>query len=206
MAKFVNQLWDALKEVDRVAASVAYHGPAFASARIIRDLQQVGPAWTGKFSNSWQIETPTGKQFKSRNFQQPGPPSGVLFPTTTGREVIKGIFSLNSVVFEINNTSMYKSTAFDFTKDMFLPPTPEPYFIKDGTFPSSKWEFGTGSRLRPTLRGSINSGAGGRPSRTAKLNWFRKYVRAGELDRAIRIEMDKALHKSNRRTATRGFG
>ena len=71
---------------------------------------------------------------------------------------------------------------------------------------SSKWEFGTGSRLRPTLRGSINSGAGGRPSRTAKLNWFRKYVRAGELDRAIRIEMDKALHKSNRRTATRGFG
>jgi hypothetical protein len=101
---------------------------------------------------------------------------------------------------------MYKSTAFDFTKDMFLPPTPEPYFIKDGTFPSSKWEFGTGSRLRPTLRGSINSGAGGRPSRTAKLNWFRKYVRAGELDRAIRIEMDKALHKSNRRTATRGFG
>ena len=38
MAKFVNQLWDALKEVDRVAASVAYHGPAFASARIIRDL------------------------------------------------------------------------------------------------------------------------------------------------------------------------
>ena len=206
MAKFVNELWKALKEVDRVAASVAYHGPAFASARIISDLQQVGPSWTGSFSNSWQITTPTHKTFKCRNFRGQGAPTGVRFPTTTGREAIKGIFSLNSVVFEIENDSPYKETAFDFEKDMYLPPTPEPKFISEGYFPSSKWEVGSGSRLTPKLRGSINTGSGGRPSRTAKLNWFRKYVKAGELDRAIRIEMDRALKKSDRRTATRGFG
>ena len=79
-------------------------------------------------------------------------------------------------------------------------------FISGGFFPSSKWEVGSGSRLTPKLRGSINTGSGGRPTRTAKLNWFRKYVRGGELDRAIRIEMDRALKKSDRRTATRGFG
>jgi hypothetical protein len=54
-----NQLPKALEELDRVFATTLFNGPKAAAERVVRDLQQAGPSWTGKFSNSWQIETPT---------------------------------------------------------------------------------------------------------------------------------------------------
>jgi hypothetical protein len=66
-----NQLPKALEELDRVFATTLFNGPKRAAERVVRELQQAGPSWTGKFSNSWQIETPTAT---TKGDGQPGEP------------------------------------------------------------------------------------------------------------------------------------
>ena len=58
---------------------------------------------------------------------------------------------------------------------------------------------------KPTSRrGDIGGGSSNSmSSRTAPLDWFPTYVQGGEINRAIRIEMDQAIDKSKRRTQGR---
>ena len=183
------------KELDRVAASAVLIGPIAAAERIVREVQQAGPSWTGKFSNSWQIEGPQGQAVKGDG--QPGEPKPVQFTTApfTGRQAAATLFRTtvlkDKVVFKISNFSTYAAEATDEVQSTFIRPKDAP--VPQTQLGLSKWEEQTTTRLRNTYRGQTGGGRpNGSASRTAPLDWLATYASAG-LNRAVKIEMDAAL-------------
>lgn len=192
MAKkgFFQRGMNLLDELDRIAATTIYNGPKRAAERIVAELQQAGPSWTGKFSNSWQIQTPT-RLIKGTG--QPGEPKPLSTPSLRGREVSRSFISKNSVVFTISNFSPHTLEAIDAVehdRSYWKRPTPEP----TTQLGLSKWEV-AGPRADVSYRGQIGGGnEGNNSSRTAPLDWFATYASA-KLDRAVKIEMDSALNR-----------
>lgn len=192
MAKkgFFQRGMNLLDELDRIAATTIYNGPKRAAERVVRELQQAGPSWTGKFSNSWQIQTPT-RLVKGTG--QPGEPKPLSTPSLRGREVSKSFGSKDSVVFTISNFSPHTLEAIDAVehdRTYWRRPTPEP----TTQLGKSKWEV-AGPRADVSYRGQIGGGnEGNNSSRTAPLDWFATYASA-QLDRAIQIEMDSAIQR-----------
>ena len=183
------------KELDRVAASAVLIGPIAAAERIVREVQQAGPSWTGKFSNSWQIEGPQGQAVKGDC--QPGEPRPVQFTTApfTGRQAAATLFRTtvlkDKIVFKISNFSTYAAEATDEVQSTFIRPKDAP--VPQTQLGLSKWEEQTTTRLRNTYRGQTGGGRpNGSASRTAPLDWLATYASAG-LNRAVKIEMDAAL-------------
>ncbi len=112
------------EELDRAAASALLIGPIAAAERIVREVQQAGPSWTGKFSNSWQIEGPQGQLVKGDG--QPGEPRPVEFTTApfTGPQAAATLFKTNvlkeKIVFRVSNFSTYAAYATDEVQSTFI--------------------------------------------------------------------------------------
>lgn len=168
-----NGIYKLLEELDRVAATTVYNGPKRAAERIVRDLQERGPAWTGQFSNSWQIASPTGIKGGTG---APGRPQSVYAPVLSGRQVTRSLLTKDKLVFTISNFSPYADIATDIEPGTFINPGTEP--IK----PIEK----TGKRQKG-IRGLL-VGQGGN-QRTAPLDWFSIYIKAGAIDKAIEVAM-----------------
>lgn len=180
-----NDFMKLAKKLDMVVASAVTFGPIRAAHRTIRELQQEGPSWTGRFSNSWQIETPDGRTFKGSG--SPGEPKPLPVPALTGRQAVKASLAKDRVVFTISNFSEYAAEAIDLVESNFLRPTPVP----ETALGRSKFREGDGGRQNPSFRGDIGGGDPDRQSSaTADLDWFASYVEGGKVDRAVRIEMD----------------
>jgi hypothetical protein len=169
-----NGIWNLVKELDRVAATTVYNGPKRAAERIVRDLQTRGPAWTGSFSNSWQIATPAGIKGGTGAAGKPQP---VYAPVLSGQQVTRSILTKDKVVFTISNFSPYADIATDMSPGTFINPGTEP--IK----PVEK----TGRRQKG-IRGLL-TGQGGN-QRTAPMDWFSIYLKAGAIDKAIQVAME----------------
>ena len=125
MAK--NELTKLIETLDRVGSSIVVSGPSRAAKRTIKELQREGPSWTGRFSNSYQIETPDGRVFKGDG--QPGEPRPIKLPVglLTGRQNIRGSLPLKDrAVTTISNFSDYVAEATDLVESKFLRPTPQP--------------------------------------------------------------------------------
>ena len=207
MAK--NGIGQLLKDLDRIVPSLIFNGPVNSAIKVVTELQDRGPSWSGKFSNSWVIKTPS-KTFTCPNFGQPGEPRRIEKLSVTGREVFASEFLKNSIVFEIFNDSplnysgvAYKDYALD--KKEGRPYRNEVWGLTPQTNKgrSSLQTVNTG-RKPTSRRGDIGGGSSNSmSSRTAPLDWFPTYVQGGEINRAIRIEMDQAIDKSKRRTQGR---
>ena len=180
---FLNELNRLSKDLDRIAATTVYNGPKAAAERAVRDLQKIGPGWTGKFSNSWQIETPDRTK---KGTGAEGKPQPIYTPSLSGRQVTRSFLTKDKLVFSISNFSPYADQAADLAP--FNPGSLG--FDDDPIKPIDK----VGKRRPGGVRGDI-SGAGGN-RRTAELDWFTKYVRAGEFDKTVQITMDKVLRGS----------
>ena len=168
-----NGIWNLVKELDRVAATTVYNGPKRAAEQIVRDLQQRGPAWSGKFSNSWQIASPAGIKGGTGAAGKPQP---IYAPVLTGQQVTRSLLTKNKVVFTISNFSPYADIATDIAPGTFINPGTEP--VK----PIEK----TGKRQKG-IRGLL-TGQGGN-QRTAPMDWFSIYLKAGAIDKAIQVAM-----------------
>lgn len=168
-----NGVWKLFKELDRVAATTVYNGPRRAAERIVRDLQDLGPAWTGEFSNSWQITTPVASV---RGTGASGPPQRIVAPVLTGQQVTKSLLLKDKLVFTISNFAPHAGIATDVDPGVFINP---------GTLPIKPIEK-TGKRQK-SLRGLL-TGEGGN-SRTAPLDWFTLYLKGGAIDKTIQVAM-----------------
>lgn len=167
-----NGIWNLIKELDKVAATTIYNGPKAAAERIVRDLQERGPAWSGKFSNSWQIQTPTATV---RGAGTPGQPRPLFAPAVSGKQITAAFFGKNKIVFTISNFASYADKATDMEPGVFFNP---------GTTPLKPVTKGTRQKnLRGMLTGAGNS------SRTAPFDWFSIYVNGGAIDKAVEIAM-----------------
>ena len=207
MAK--NEFFKLIEKLDRIGSSLVVSGPSRAAKRVVKELQQEGPSWTGRFSNSWQIETPDGRVYKGDG--QPGEPRPIKLPIglLTGRQNIKGSLPLkNRAVTSIGSFSEYFPEATDLVEAQWFRPTERPetalgrrkFREGDGGRPrtaETTFDIDTGTRSRnasqqiPSYRGRIGGGPEDRESSaTADLDWFASYVEGGSVDRAVRIEFD----------------
>lgn len=168
----LNRIWNLLVDLDKVTATTIYNGPKAAAERIVRDLQDRGPAWSGSFSNSWQIDTPTATV---RGSGAPGKPQPIYTPALTGRQVTTSFGSKNKIVFRISNYAPYADIATDMEPGVFINP---------GTTPLKPVTRG---KRQQGLRGLLK-GSGGN-SRTAPFDWFSLYLKGGAIDKTIEIAM-----------------
>jgi len=195
MAK--NPLDKLQKELDRLGSSLLLSGPTRAAKRTIKELQEEGPSWTGRFSNSYQIETADGRVYKGDG--KPGEPRPINLPPglLTGRQNVRASLPIKDrAVTTISNFSSWAGQATDLVDDHFWRPTPEP----QTNLGKRKWE--RSNLKRPTERHKrydiYSESDPGNASRTADQDWFTTYVTT-RLDRAVTIELDnifKSLPRS----------
>lgn len=156
-----------------------------ASVKIMNDLAQAGPAYSGKFSSAWYaapkggsvgINRSTGKIYKYdlRNV-----------PKTKFKSLVPGSY------YEIANGMSYAPQALDLQPGEFTRPNSEPIQDED--------KIKRGVRQKQ-IRGNIKEGKGGNLS-TAPLNWYATYVRGGGLERSFEFGV-----KLGFREFQRGFG
>ena len=179
MAK--NAIWDLLKDLDTLAVSGLYNGPAQAAEQTIKDLQALGPVWTGKFSNSWRITTPTG--VTSGGNGEVGPAQPVGAPLLSGKDFAR-VVSAGSKPFKVTNTASYADQATDLA----------PFKKPPGEVPDPQVDnfvVEEGDRPEGGLRGEL-IGEGVNLS-TAELNWFVTYVEGGQLAKTVERTMNKAF-------------
>lgn len=170
-----------LKDYDRTVASLTLGGPTLCAQNIVKDLQKIGPRWTGEFSNSWQITGPQGQT--ARGTGQPGQPQEIIFsgaPFTgiqAARTLYRTFATTNKVVFTISNFSEHADVARDLEPSVFIYP---------GTEPIKKAIRGT----RETgIRGDVEPGRGNNRI-TAILDWYKLYLGGGQVNKTIQVTMD----------------
>ena len=193
MAKPNNEIPELSKDIKRVHINSVNKLLPFIGEEVVRKLQQAGPSWTGRYSNSWQIEVAGVKSTGTRN---PGEPKPVKSPKIKLADARKNRVSKNEIKLEIRNLARSRGYAKDEkegrfrrgkagTKKIGVEPR-----TKLGKRPGKFTETTTGRVIG--FRGDIG---GGKPgvisSRTAPLDWFDTFKDGGELKRIIKIEVDK---------------
>jgi len=172
-----NGFKELLRWADRAAVNALYSSRARAAEDVIKDLQERGQLWSGKFSNSWRISTPTGTQ--SGVLGQQTPPRPVQAPSLTGADVRT---KLLGSPFEVDNVADYADIACDLKPGNFEDP---------GIAPLKEPSYGNRER---GIRGEPwpvpeSRGVDGPNRSTAPLDWFTTYVDGGEMDRTIERAM-----------------
>tara|TARA_B100001769_G_scaffold13949_1_gene9542 strand:- start:1942 stop:2514 length:573 start_codon:yes stop_codon:yes gene_type:complete len=178
MAK--NDLKELLQDLDRLAVNLTFNGRARAAEEIVKDLQDLSPAWTGKFRNSWYIETPAGT--KAGGQGTPGPAMPVQAPEISGIQSATALF--NKVfggsgakrLFTVGNSASYADQATDLA----------PYV--PGELPAMKasTKFGRKYGVRPVGAERGNVSGSGNNSSSAPLDWFSHYQGSGKADEAVK--------------------
>jgi hypothetical protein len=208
MAKgFGNKLFKGTRAFDRDFASATLIGAIKAAQKTIDELQKEGPSWTGQFSNSWQIDGPQGQNIKGDGGR--GDPRPLRFKEGpfTGPQAVATLFKTgilkDKVVFTISNFSDHAAEAIDAVEH------DKTYYPKgwaispDGPQTSqgqANFDPVNGGRKDSSTRGDTGGGdPNSRSSRTAPLDWFATFAEGGRLDKAIKIEMDKALERAFKR-------
>jgi hypothetical protein len=164
---------------DRAAVNLLYKGRAKAAEQVISDLQELGPQWSGRFSNSWRISTPTGSQSGGSGSEKA--PVPVSAPDLTGADVRT---KLLGSPFKIDNVAPYADIACDLEEGEFEDPGIAP--LKEPSYGDRK----TGRRGEPYPNPGAR-GLKGRNRATAPLDWFVTYVDGGALDKAVENAMKK---------------
>jgi hypothetical protein len=174
-----NELNKLFQNIDRFATAAFSRAPAAAAEKVVSDLQELGPAWTGRFSNSWQISSES--RVVSGTGQQ-GRPQKISAPLLSGRELLfKPVVKYTVSNFASGPQGPYALIAMDLQEGTFINP---------GTPPLKPFDKGTRTS---GIRGQLNIGAGGSNRRTAPLDWFTTYVNGGQIDKTVRVSFDQAL-------------
>lgn len=171
------------KDLDTVTASLTLAGPTLAAQRVVSDLQEIGPRWTGRFSNSWEIRGPQGQSVRGTGGE--GDPVPVVFSSApfTGQQALRTLtrtfLTTDKVVFTITNFSPYADQARDL-----VPFTPDEPSQKSPLKPARYGTRPAGGRRGELATGSRSNRA------TAPLDWYSNYFGGGFLDKTVRVTLD----------------
>jgi len=198
MARNKNELPDLAKEVNRYTATVLNKGVLPGVEEVVKDLQFLGPSWTGLYSNSWQIQV--GNE-KSTGTRRPGEPKPVKTSKMNVKSIRSGRVSRDEIKIEITNLRQkrIKGYAEDTIEGRFRRGKVRNKVI--GIEPrtslgKSKFEQVNQGRVIG-FRGDIGGGKdSGISSRTAKLDWLPTYLKGGSLQQTIKLELNKGLKKA----------
>jgi hypothetical protein len=173
MARRRNGFIQLAEKLESVFLAPFILGVAQSAQAVVKDLQELGPAWSGTFSNSWEIASASKV---TSGTGATGAPQRLLAPILTVDE-----FKLKpELKYYIANKAPHADVALDLVESSYRYPGFEP--IKTAQ---------RGERISG-IRGDLSIGSG--PNRrTAPLDWYTTYVRGGSIDKRISTYMDQAL-------------
>jgi len=143
-----------------------------AAANVMNDLAEAGPAYSGKFRDSWQARAISTGATSAGGY--PYTTRRIPMLPTTAREMDR------VAVFEIANTSPYALYAMDLIPGTWRKPK--------GVEPLGGIDFGVkyGDREKgTTFRWEVQPGDGDNVS-TAEQDWYSNYVRGGGLSDGVK--------------------
>lgn len=206
MARGFGNPLKAFRRADRDIASLALLSAISAAEKTVKQLQEEGPSWTGRFSNSWQIEGPQGQTVKGDG--RTGEPRPIKFKEApfTGPQATATLLKINllkdKTVFKISNFSEHAAIAIDALQqsNSLYQNGWEKYGGPITDLGISNLDISSegregGSSLRGDIGGGSNTSAS---SRTAPLDWFATFVEGGRLDKTVKISVDEILRKGVR--------
>ena len=199
MAKPRNGLPTFIKELDRWAANTVLNGPMNAAQKTVDKLQRRGPIWTGEYANSWVIKG-AGKTVSGT--KKPGPPQQIKLPKPSGQAISRAVLRKKQIVYNLTNVAEHRAYAEDEIVGRFKRITPQP--IAAGR-KGRKWvQTDTGRKPGELYRYDIGGGSEkSESSRTAPLDWLATFKKGGELDKIIKIEINKAIQQVKKQS--KGF-
>ena len=162
-----------------------------AGVQICNGLSEAGPAWSGRFSASWDI-VPAGRSPRERRVPELNSVyeySYRNFPLKIFEEALE---NKKTTVFNIVNTSPHAAQALDLAEGNFYRPDEFPIkrFVKEGFRP---YDFAEGAQVEH-YRYQLDQGRkydrDGNPREpdsaiTAEKDWFPTYSRGGGLQRDL---------------------
>jgi hypothetical protein len=174
MARWRNDLKKLPERIEAVVLSPLILAAARSAQGVVKDLQELGPAWSGEFSNSWEIATASKV---TSGTGAPGAPQRLLAPDLTVDE-----YKFKpEVKYYIANKAPHADVALDLVESSYRYP---------GYEPVKKAERG---KRVGGLRGDLAVDPTGPNRRTAPLDWYTTYLRGGGIDKTISLYMDQAL-------------
>lgn len=154
-----------------------------ATAAIMNDLAEKGPATTGAFRDSWKAEAVTGGLNNPTS-------SGYPYKTQDVPRVDITAKTMNTVkLFSISNMTPYADIAMDLKPGRFQK-REDP--IEGGV------EFGVAYGKRdqsPNYRGAVTEGRGRSNYSTAELDWYTNYVSGGGMDQTFGVAISKEFKR-----------
>lgn len=184
MARRKNGVMDLAEKIEAAVFAPFILGVAQTAQGVVRELQELGPSWSGEFANSWEIAS---ESKVSSGTGAPGAPQRLLAPILTPKEYKQK----PEIKYYIANKAPHADYALDLREGRFFPPQSQP--VRDAAAASGK-TIRTGSRsLSEHKRGDLSGNGAGQATSSAELDWYTTYVRGGKLDKAISLYMDQAL-------------
>jgi hypothetical protein len=139
-----------------------------ATARIMNDLAEAGPEWSGEFKDSWVASAPSGG---IGGGQYPYSASSLPRIPPTKREAQR------VTKYVIENIAPHAPIALDLVS------VPRESFTYPGSPPQGD-VVARGSRPEKGKRGDLSAGSGNATS-TAPLDWYVTYARGGKMSKAL---------------------
>lgn len=179
MAKARNDFMKLARNLEAGFLAPFILGVARSAQGVVKDLQELGPSWSGEFSNSWEIAT---ESKVSSGTGAPGSPQRLLAPILT----VDQFKFKPQIKYYIANKAPHADVALDLAP--YIPELDKN--VKFGE-PQKTSKLRFGRRPSGGKRGEL---AGSGPNRaTAPLDWYATYVQAGRFDKTISLYMDQAL-------------
>jgi len=174
MARRRNDFMRLAKNIEAGFLAPFIIGVARSAENIVLQLQEQGPAWSGQFSNSWEIASASKV---STGTGASGPAQRLKAPILSTDE-----FKFKpEIKYYIANKAPHADIALDLVESSYRYPGYEP--LKQAE---------RGNRISG-LRGDLSINASGPNRRTAPLDWYTTYLRGGAIDKTISLYMDQSL-------------
>jgi len=174
MARRRNDFMKLAEKLEAAVLAPLILGAARAAQGVVKDLQELGPAWSGEFSNSWEIASASKV---TSGTGSSGAPQRILAPILTPNE-----YKFKpEVKYYIANKAPHADVALDLVESRYRYPGFEP--IKEAE---------RGNRITG-LRGDLDLSTNGPNRRTAPLDWYATYINGGRINKTVSLYMDEAL-------------
>lgn len=175
----IRRLQNLVRDIEAAFIAPIAIGLGRSAEAVVKDLQVKGPIWSGRFSNSWEISSPSRTIAGDGQADLPVPlRAPVLLPDE--------IKFQPEVKYRIRNTAPYADVALDLREGTFRYPGYEPQ------------KAAVQGVRNSGIRGDVsNTGVG--PNRsTAELDWYSTYIQGRVLDSRIRLYLDQAFREARR--------
>ena len=178
-----------LKDFDKVTNDIAFNAPMQAANTVVNKLKTIGPSWTGRFNNSWEIDTPV-RTFNAKGRKARGEAVPLKIKILKSRQKAKILRSLNESVFVVHNVAPYANQAIDVAP--FTPFKVPPKVTSKGIQQGLRQGYRGLSEVVSSTDADVGKQKGifiGRA--TAPLDWFKTYSNGGAMNKDVNVGYDK---------------